>query len=294
MSKFYGQSKIKGCQNMKNNLLKIILFIFIIFWVIVQVYPVIIMYLNSFKDTGEFMTNPWGFPGTFRFENWSEVWSGGRVGDSNSLGRYFLNTTLISFCSIAVISLLAVLSGYAFTFYKFPGKKIIFALIVGAIAIPVQSLLIPIFYTLGDLGLRNNYLGIIGVYIGFWLPFTILIIRANMQSIPKEIIEASRIDGCSEFRLIWTIIVPLSKGAIASLAIVNLIGIWSELLYAFVLMNKPDTRTLTVGIMALSGEYVTDWPQIFAGLSIATLPIVLLYLIFQRQISKAMTLGAIK
>jgi raffinose/stachyose/melibiose transport system permease protein len=281
--------------NIRNNLFKIILFIIIICWVIIQLYPVVIMYMNSFKTAPELVSNPWSFPRAFTFDNWRNVWSGGRLSaDEMIIGRYFFNTIIVSFASITLISIIAIITSYILTFYKFAGKKIVFGFIVAAIAIPVQALLIPIFHTLGDLGLRNNYLGIIGVYTAFWLPFTILILNANLRSIPKEIIEASRIDGCSEFRMITSVIIPLAKGAIGSLAVVNLIGIWSELLYAFTLMNRPDTRTITVGIMALQGEYVVEWPQIYAGLSIASLPIILIFLFFQKQISKAMTLGAIK
>lgn len=279
---------------MKKGVLFFILYLILIIWVIIQLYPVIIMFANGLKTDAQLAQNPWGFLNKFRFENWVETWNGSQIGTEASLGGYFLNSSIISLSTITLISIIAVYSSFAFAFYKFPGKRFVYGIIIAALAVPVQSLLIPIYNMLGQVGLRNNYIGIIGVYTTFWLPFTVIILTANLKSIPIEIIEAARIDGCSEFRLIWRIIIPLAKGAIASLAIINIIGIWSELLYAFILMNQSGSRTLTVGILAFKGEFVVLWSHLFAGLSIASLPILVFYLVFQRQISKAMTLGAIK
>jgi ABC-type glycerol-3-phosphate transport system permease component len=118
--------------------------------------------------------------------------------------------------------------------------------------------------------------------------------RAYFESFPRELEEAARIDGCTDFGAFWRVVLPVSRGALASISIINVVGIWSELLFAYVLMNKPDVRTLPVGILSFRGEYQVAWNLIFAGLSIATMPTLLFFLVFQRQITKGMTMGAIR
>ena len=168
------------------------------------------------------------------------------------------------------------------------------ASLIWALAIPIHATLIPVFHFLGSLGLRNNYFGLICVYTAFWLPFTITIMVAYFESFPRELEEAGRIDGCTDLGAFWHIVLPVSRGALASIAIINVVGIWSELLFAYVLMNKPEVRTLPVGIVSFRGQYEVAWNMIFAGLSIATIPTLLFFLVFQRQITKGMTMGAIK
>src|SRR5207253_6672733 len=118
---------------------------------------------------------------------------------------------------------------------------------------------------MGQLGLRNNNWGLIALYTAFWLPFTILVMRSYFISFPRELEEAGLLDGCSELGVFLRIVMPISRGALASLSIVNVVGIWSELLFAFVIMNKPDTKTLSAGVMAFQGEYSVQWSTIFAG-----------------------------
>ena len=163
-----------------------------------------------------------------------------------------------------------------------------------ALAIPIHATLIPVFHFLGSLGLRNNYFGLICVYTAFWLPFTITIMVAYFESFPRELEEAGRIDGCTDLGAFWHIVLPVSRGALASIAIINVVGIWSELLFAYVLMNKPEVRTLPVGIVSFRGQYEVAWNMIFAGLAIASIPTLIFFLVFQRQITKGMTMGAIK
>jgi len=278
----------------RKRILYTILFIIIICWTLIQIYPILMMFVNSIKTESELAIEPWGLPKTFSFKNWIDVWTGRRTGSDMALGKFFINSLIVSMGSILLILIVAVNAGYAFAFFKFKGKKISYSLQIAMIAVPTQALIIPIFHMMSVLDLTNNYIGLIGVYTAFMLPFTIIIMTANFREIPFELIEVARLDGCSEFRIIWTIIIPVAKGIILSLAILSLIGIWNELLYAFLLMNRYDTKTLTVGILSLKGQYVIKWTGLFAGLSISSLPIIILYIIFQKQISKSMTLGALK
>jgi ABC-type glycerol-3-phosphate transport system permease component len=268
------------------------LFGVLIFWAVVELFPILFMFFNSVKTNAEIMGSPFGLPAAPQLSNYVEAWRGGNLGVP--IGRYFLNSLFVTSGTLVLLMFTGSLAAYALARYQFPGSKLAQRSLVWALAIPVHATLIPVFHFLGSLGLRNNYFGLIGVYTAFWLPFTIIVMRAYFESFPRELEEAARIDGCTDFGAFWRVVLPVSRGALASISIINVVGIWSELLFAYVLMNKPDVRTLPVGILSFRGEYQVAWNLIFAGLSIATMPTLLFFLVFQRQITKGMTMGAIR
>lgn len=264
----------------------------LIAWAVVELFPILFMFFNSVKTSAEIMSSPFGLPKSPRFMNYVEAWAGGNLGVP--IGRYFLNSLFVTSGTLVMLMFTGSLAAYALARYEFPGSGILAASLILAIAIPVHAALIPVFHFMGSLGLRNSYFGLIAVYTAFWLPFTITVMRAYFESFPRELEEAARIDGCTDFGAFWRIVLPVSRGALASVSIISVVGIWSELLFAYVLMNKPEVRTLPVGIVSFRGQYEVAWNLIFAGLAIATIPTLLFFLIFQRQITKGMTLGAIK
>jgi raffinose/stachyose/melibiose transport system permease protein len=268
------------------------LFLVLLGWAIVELFPILFMFFNSVKSNAEIMGSPFGLPQVIRLSNYADAWKGGNLGVN--LAHYFLNSVIVTAGTLLLLMFTGSLAAYAIARYKFPGSSLAQNSLIWALAIPVHATLIPVFAFLGWLGMRNNYFGLIGVYTAFWLPFTITIMVAYFQSFPRELEEAARIDGCTDFGAFWRIVLPVSRGALASISIINVVGIWSELLFAYVLMNKPEFRTLPVGIVSFRGEYQVAWNLIFAGLSIASIPTLLFFLIFQRQITKGMTMGALK
>lgn len=279
-------------QNRVGKLWKWLLLGMLITWAVVQLFPILFMFFNSVKTSAEIMGSPFGLPKTIRLMNYVEAWAGGKLGVP--MGRYFLNSVFVTSGTLVMLMFTGSLAAYALARYRFPGSGLIASGLVLAIAIPIHATLIPVFHFMGTLGLRNNYFGLIAVYTAFWLPFTITVARAYFETFPRELEEAARIDGCTDFGAFWRIVLPVSRGALASISIINVVGIWSELLFAYVLMNKPEVRTLPVGIVSFRGQYEVAWNLIFAGLAIATIPTLLFFLIFQRQITKGMTMGAIK
>jgi len=275
-----------------SKVLGILLLVVLILWAAIELFPILFMFFNSVKTNAEIMGQPFGIPARPRFMNYVEAWRGGKLGVP--IARYFLNSLFVTAGTLAMLMFTGSLAGYALARYKFPLAPLASASLIWALAIPIHATLIPVFHFLGSLGLRNNYFGLICVYTAFWLPFTITIMVAYFESFPRELEEAGRIDGCTDLGAFWYIVLPVSRGALASIAIINVVGIWSELLFAYVLMNKPEVRTLPVGIVSFRGQYEVAWNMIFAGLSIATIPTLLFFLVFQRQITKGMTMGAIK
>jgi len=275
-----------------STLLQLPIYLFLVIWAAVELFPILFLFMNSVKTNAEIMSSPLGLPGLPQLQNYLEAWQGGQAGVP--LGRYFLNSIFVTTGTLLLLMFTGSLAGYALARYDFPGAKLAQRSLIWALAIPVHATLIPVFHFLGYLGLRNNYFGLIGVYTAFWLPFTIMVIRAYFESFPSELEDAARIDGCTDFGVFWRIVLPVSRGALASMAIINVVGIWSELLFAYILMNQPEVKTLPVGILSFRGQYKVEWNLIFAGLAIATIPTLLFFLFFQRQITKGMTMGAIK
>jgi len=265
---------------------------FILFgWLLAVIFPILYMFLSSFKSDQEIVNNPWSFPETLKFENYIEAWGSG----SANLGVFFTNSVIVTVCTLILVIILSTLAGYALARYPFYGNNAVFRSMFIFIAVPVHALLVPVFVMMEDINLVDNLWGLVLVYTTFQLPFSIIIMRSYFESVPRAIEESARMDGCSELRVFWLIAVPVAKSAIATLVIINMVNIWSELLFASVLLTSPETRTLPVGIMNLAGGmFGTSQSLLFASLAISTLPMLIIYFIFQNQIQKGMTVGAVK
>jgi raffinose/stachyose/melibiose transport system permease protein len=272
--------------------LMMIVYVFLLFWAVVEIFPLLFMFLQSVKTDAEIMRNIWGMPAALDFGSFARAWSGGQA--QVPIGRYFFNSVVVTAGTLVLLTVTGALAGYALARFQFPGEGIMRRSLLWMLAIPVHATLIPVFHMMGSFALRNNYLGLILVYTAFWLPFTVTVMRAYFISFPHELEEAALLDGCSKLGSFFRIVLPISRGAIASLSIVNVVGIWSELLFAFILMNRQDMRTLSSGILAFRGQYSVEWSTTFAAFTIATLPTLLFFLFFQRQITKGMTMGAIR
>jgi raffinose/stachyose/melibiose transport system permease protein len=269
-----------------------VLYALLLLWAVVELFPIVFMFVQSLKTDAEIMGNMWALPGSPQVENFVRVWNGGdfRV----PIGRYFINSVTVTGGTILLLMLTGSLAGYALARFKFPGSGLFQRSLIWALAVPVHATLIPVFQFMGNLNLRNNNFGLIALYTAFWLPFTIMVMRSYFISFPRELEEAAQLDGCSQLGVFFRIVLPISRGALASLSIVNVVGIWSELLFAFVLMNKQDTKTLSAGMLAFQGQYSVQWSSVFAGFALASIPTLLFFLIFQRQITKGMTMGAVR
>ena len=162
------------------------------------------------------------------------------------------------------------------------------------VAIPTQALIIPIFNLLGEWNLTNNYLGLVLVYTAFWMPFSVLLLRAAFKEFPRELLEAGRLDRLSEFGLLTKVVLPIMKAPIQGVAVINTIGIWSELLFSFLIMNKPETRTLPAAVVSFEGTYSSNYPLLYSALIIAVVPMLIFYALLSSKIRKGVSTGALK
>ena len=272
---------------------KLVIQIALILWALIEMFPLFFMFMNALKSETQVYTDPFGFPKPIVWENLKTVWTDNSMGITMS--NYFMNSIFVTIITMVVMISVSLLCGYALARHQFKGRNIVFFFIICLMAIPTQTLLTPIFLYFDEFNLLNNIVAISLLYSAFFMPLSIIIAKTNFEAIPKEIEEAAYVDGSTGFKTFLNISLPMSRGSIATLAIINLTPIWSEFMFASVLLLTPETRTLPVAVSMFQATMMghTD-SLLLASLSIATIPLLIIYFIFQKQIVKGMQLGAIK
>ncbi|WP_340008026.1 carbohydrate ABC transporter permease [Paenibacillus sp. FSL K6-0276] len=273
---------------------KIAVRFFLILWSLVVLYPVLWTFLTSLKDNQQVMLGkPWDFPSIFRFENYTNVWSRANFGD------YFFNSIIVTVASTLLSLIMAATTAYILARFTFKSRGLFYFVYVASMMIPTTLGLIPLFFLLGDMNLSNSLVGLTLVYsvgtIGI-LPFGIFFLVGFFKALPRELEEAATIDGSSLYGVFFKIMLPLSKPGLITVGIMNALTVWNEYIMATVLINDPEKYTIPVGIAIMQGEmqYRTEWGPLFAGLSISMIPVIVMYVLYQRQITGGLTAGALK
>ena len=209
--------------------------------------------------------------------------------------RLFINSIIASFSSIAIALVVASLASFSFSNYRFKGKELTFTMIIASFVIPAQVLLIPLFFILRNAGIINTYLAVIIPYVGFLIPIATLILRSFFEQIPKEIKESAKIDGASDLRTFLQIVLPLSKPAVASCVILLFLETWNEFIFALVFLQDPKLQTIPVAIAKIAGgKYIVPIGTYSAAIMITIIPVLIIFIIFQKWFISGMTMGAIK
>jgi N-acetylglucosamine transport system permease protein len=259
-------------------------------WGVVTALPLLWAIVSSFKSDQEILTDPWSLPARPRLDNWSRAWT------EASIGRYFFNSVIVVGGALLLTMLLGSLVAYALARYEFRGNRLLYYVFVSAMFFPVFLALVPLFFVVQRLGLLGTYPGLILVYAAFAVPFTIFFLHSFFRTLPTEIAEAAFLDGCSHAGVFFRVMLPLARPGLVAVAIFNFLGLWNQYLLPLVLNPDPDRYVLAQGLAALSVSqgYRSDWSGLFAGLTIAMLPVLIAYVAFQRHIRAGMTAGAVK
>lgn len=266
-----------------------IMYIFLGIVTVIQVYPLIWLFLFSFKNNNEIYSgNAMGIPKVWRISNYYTVLTSGNV------AVYLRNSIIVTGITIAVSTILIATTAYAIARMHWKIKNVFFNYILLGLMVPIHATLLPLFIVLRNLNMLDTYLSLILPYVVFALPMGILIMVGFMKSIPKELEEAACLDGCNIYKMFFNITLPLVRPAIATVAIFTFLSSWNELMFANTFISNENLKTLTVGIMSLSGQQGTAWGTIGAGLVIATVPTLIIYFIFSNQIQQSVIAGAIK
>jgi ABC-type glycerol-3-phosphate transport system permease component len=249
-------------------------------------YPVWFAINNALKTDKGYILNRFNLVTDPTIQNFINAWNRSR------LSEYFLNSVVTTAGAVALLLLVSSLAGFAFAMLRFPYRKLLFIVILASLMIPVQVVLVPFYRTIVTLGLVNTRIGLIISYTSFFLPFCIYLMTAFYSALPKELVEAARMDGAKLIQIWWHVMLPLGKPALITLGILNTLYCWNDVLISLLVLQKE--RTLMVGIAALKGEYTTNVPLLMAGIVIAAAPIVIIYVIFQRRIVNGIATGAVK
>lgn len=259
------------------------------------VFPMIWVAYSSFKDDGAIFRDTFALPvrGDMRTENYVRAWNEARFGD------YFFNSALVTSVSVSLIVLLGAMAGYALSRFYHPFGRAVFWLFLAGLMIPAQLAVVPLFFEMRQLGLLNSRVGLILVYTANGLPFAIFILAGFFRSLPRALYEAAVIDGCGEFAAFWRVLLPLARPGLVTVAIFQFIGVWKEYFFAFMLASGDvdgGARTLPLGLanLSITAQYRSDYGMLFAGIVLVTLPILVVYLLLQRQIVKGVAAGALK
>lgn len=221
-------------------------------------------------------------------DNYVQAWS------ANSFGRYFLNSSFVAVATTAGTVLLASMMAYGFARFRFPGKGVLFGTVIVGLTIPTMLLIIPQFLLAKNLGLLDSLPGLIPFYVGTQVAFSTFLLRAFFEQIPGELDEAMTIDGGGAWRRYWNLAVPLSRPALATCAIFTFLGSWDEFVWALTVINDESKRTLPIGIALFQGQHGTSWGLVFAASVIAVVPVIVVYVVFQRHLVTGLTSGALK
>lgn len=213
---------------------------------------------------------------------------------ANNFGLYFVNSAVVSIATTVLTVLLAAMMAYSFAKFRYPGRGLLFGCVVLGLTIPTMLLIIPQFLLAKDLGLVNSVPGLIPFYVGTQLAFSTFLLRGFFEQIPHELDEAMTIDGAGPWRRFWNLGLPLAKPAVATCAIFTFLGSWDEFVWALTVLNDVGVRTLPVGLALFRGQHATNWGLVFAGSAIAVIPVIIVYIVFQRRIVSGLTSGALK
>ncbi|WP_094550407.1 carbohydrate ABC transporter permease [Petroclostridium xylanilyticum] len=267
---------------------QVIVFILAVLWLCIAGAPFFFMVQTGFKQQSELLSGPvWALPKVPTLSNYVGVLTG-------KFFIFFRNSVVVVAGSVILILLVSAMSSYVFSRIKFKLNTAIFGIIIAGMAIPVHVTLIPVYLLTNKLGLYDTLLALIGPYVALNIPMSIFILTEFMRDIPRELEESARIDGCGPKGIFFRIILPLSRPGLVTLAIYNAVFLWNEFIFVLVLTQSTNNRTLPLGIWEYQGQYAANIPMIMALLTLASLPMMIAYLVGQEKLIKGMMAGAIK
>jgi raffinose/stachyose/melibiose transport system permease protein len=259
----------------------IILFLF-------AVAPLFLTWFTAFKTDQQQLTNQYGLPLPQTLDNLREAWTVGRF------SIYFKNSVIISIADVIGMVIISSLAGYAFARLRFPGQKLLLYTLLIGLTIPVAAIIIPLYLTMRDVRLLNTYGSVIVADIALAAPIFVFIMRAFFKDLPSELDDAARVDGANEFQIFWQIMLPLARPGLMTVALLEFLWSWNDLLLPLVFLVSDELRTLPVGMLFFQGRFTTDYGLMSAGVLIISLPVTVLFLVFQRDFVKGLASGALK
>ena len=265
---------------------KVLVYLFLIITAVSTIYPVIFMILSSFKDKIDYLKNMFGIPTVWRLNNYKAIFN------SFDIKQMLFNSFYVTIVGVVVSLAVTSMAAFSLTKLKYRGRNGIFRLFMFVLMVPGQALMMPIYVIMSKMGLVNTRLSVILVYVATSLAFSTYLLCQNCRDIADEMIEAARIDGAGYPRVYARIIVPMLRPTMATLAILNFLSYWNEIVYSRLLLQKTNLHTMTLGLLTLNGKYGTNMPLLMSGLIINVIPALLVFIVFNKYLSKGIAMGS--
>ena len=272
----------------KISIYHIVCAVILLIMVIICIYPIVWMFFGSMKDKAEFYTNIWGLPKQIHLDNYIAAWK------NADLGRRFINSLIVTLGSMCIMIPVTSCAAYAVARLNFKGKNLIYMYLLLGIMIPAGVLGIPTFTVAMKMGLLNSHFGLMLIYAAQNIAMGMFIMRGFFISLPRELEEAAMIDGCSRFGCFVRIIVPLARAGVATQVIFNGLTIWNDYFMANIMITKDELRTLPLSIANFVGKHSTNYPELFAMLTMATIPGIIVFVLSQKSFIEGVAAGAVK
>jgi N-acetylglucosamine transport system permease protein len=259
-------------------------------WAIVVIVPLLWTLMTSFKTTTEIFASPFNLPTKLQFRNYSDAWT------TAGIGQFFFNTIFVVGSALILVMLLGSMCAYILARFEFPGNRVVYYMMLGGLMIPIFLAIVPLFFVLKNFGLLNTLPGLAITYVAFALPFTVFFLYAFFRQLPYEISEAAAIDGANEWRTFFQIMLPMARPGLATVAIMNFLGLWNQFLLPVALNTNQKNYVLSQGLAAFasSAGYDVNFGALFAAVVTTVAPVLVVYVIFQRQLQGSVSQGTMK
>ncbi len=255
---------------------------------LVFLYPVVLMFLTAFKTTPEIFRDPLGLPESWSTAGFRTVW------DRASFGLYLRNSLLITGSSAVLLLLTAAPAAYALARYTFRLRGLLFMFFLAGIMIPIRLGILPLYILMRDLGLIDTPFALILTYVASGMPMSVFLLSVFFRNLPRELEDAARIDGAGEQGIFWRIMLPLVRPGLATVVIVNVVPWWNDFFFPLLFLPSSTWRTIPLGMQIFFGQHLIDWSLVFSGMLLASLPLLVIYLLMSRQFIAGLTAGAVK
>jgi len=259
-------------------------------YTLIALWPIFLTIINSFKSRKAIFRDPMGLPGvdSFSLKGFTKVLV------RSDFEIYFMNSITVTVVTLALVLVLGAMAAWALSEYKFKGNKWLGLYLAIGIMIPIRLGSVSLLQLIVDMNLANTLTALVLVYVAQSLPLAIFILSEFMQQIPTDLKEAARCDGVSEYTIFFRIILPLTRPAIATVGVFTLVPVWNDLWFPLILAPSEKTQTITLGVQQFIGQYVTDWNAVLASLTLAIVPILIIYILLSRHLIRGITAGAVK
>ncbi|CAG7618734.1 Diacetylchitobiose uptake system permease protein NgcG [Paenibacillus solanacearum] len=263
-------------------------YIILSFFALVSIYPIFLMIASSFKSKQEITTKPLALPTRFSLENYVTVWKEIHFADN------FMNSVFVSVVSVLLILLVSSMAAFYLSRYSFRWNGALLFFFMLGLMLPMKLAISPLYMMMLKLHLLDTYASLIIVYVAGHISFAVFVFYGFFSTLPKDLDQSARIDGCNDFQVYYKIVLPLMRPALATVSIVDLIGIWNDFFYPLIFIKSAELNTIPLGMLTLFGEHDTDWNLLFCGLTLSSLPMIIAFLLASKQLIEGMTSGAVK